>query len=209
MSESKLFNIEYRAPESLTPYVKNAKKHTVEQIDKIAGQIASFGFDQPIVVDTSGVIIKGHGRREAAIRLGLTRVPVIVTDLTEHEAMASRIADNKVAISDFDKDLLRFDIHTLDQYNIDLKLTAFDKWELDLLMAPIAGIAGSPESEWQGMPEFAQPDKRSFRHVVVHFKNAEDADRFFKAIDQRDTGETRSLWFPPQENMDTEAKRYE
>ncbi len=200
--------IEFRHPESLTPYVKNAKKHSVEQIDKIAGQIAAFGFDQPIVIDKDGVIIKGHGRRQAALRLGLDKVPVIVNELSEHEAMAARIADNKIAISDFDKDLLRFDIHTLDQYNLDLKLTGFDKWELDSLMAPIADLATSAEAEWEGMPEFTQPDKTSFRHVVVHFQNAEDAAAFFTTIGREDTGETRSIWYPEQSNMNTESERY-
>ena len=69
--------IEWRDPATLTPYSNNAKTHPTEQIDKIAASIASFGFDQPIVVDTDGVIIKGHGRREASLRLGLDQVPVL------------------------------------------------------------------------------------------------------------------------------------
>jgi hypothetical protein len=74
----------------------------------------------------------------------------------------------------------------------------------------IQGIptSGKPEDQWQGMPEFNQGDRTSFRHVVVHFRNEQDAAEFFKAIGQTDTGNTRSLWFPPQENMDTESKRY-
>jgi ParB-like chromosome segregation protein Spo0J len=59
--------IEWRDPRSLTPYSNNAKTHPTEQVDKIAASIAAFGFDQPIVVDGEGVIIKGHGRREASL----------------------------------------------------------------------------------------------------------------------------------------------
>lgn len=136
----KEFTIEWRRPDELTPYVKNAKVHTTEQIDKIAGQIAAFGFDQPIVVDKEGVIIKGHGRREAAIRLGLEKVPVIVQDLDEYQAMAARIADNKIAETSWDKDLLRFDIHTLDSMNFDLALTGFDASQFADLMAPIVDL---------------------------------------------------------------------
>jgi hypothetical protein len=58
--------IEWRDPASLTPYSNNAKTHPSEQIDKIAASIAAFGFDQPIVVDGDGVIIKGHSRRQLA-----------------------------------------------------------------------------------------------------------------------------------------------
>jgi ParB-like chromosome segregation protein Spo0J len=86
--------IEWRDPASLTPYSNNAKTHPVEQVDKIAASIASFGFDQPIVVDGDGVIIKGHGRREASLRLGLDNVPVLVrTDLSVAEIKAARLAD--------------------------------------------------------------------------------------------------------------------
>ncbi len=55
--------IEWRDPEALTPYSNNAKTHPIEQIDKIAASIASFGFGQAIVVDGDGVSIKGYGRR--------------------------------------------------------------------------------------------------------------------------------------------------
>ena len=51
--------IEWRDPASLTPYSNNAKTHPTEQIDNIAASIASFGFDQPIVVDTDGVMAAG------------------------------------------------------------------------------------------------------------------------------------------------------
>jgi hypothetical protein len=126
MKESKI-KVEFRDPKSLTPYSKNAKVHSIEQIDKIAGQIASFGFDQPIVVDKDFVIIKGHGRREAAIRLNLQEVPIVVADhLDEYQAMAARIADNKVADAPWDVDMLKFDLGTLKTHDFDLKLTGFD-----------------------------------------------------------------------------------
>ena len=111
--------------EDIKPYPKNAKKHDAKQIKQVAKSIEEFGFNQPIVVDKSGVIIKGHGRREAAMRLGMSRVPVIVQDLTEHEAMAARIADDKVAESEWDNDFLKFEIGTLSRADFDLGLTGF------------------------------------------------------------------------------------
>ena len=64
------------------------------------------------------------------------------------------------------------------------------------------------EKEWEGMPEFEQDDKTSFRHVIVHFENNDDVAEFFSIIGQSHTDQTKSIWFPEQENMDTEAKRY-
>ena len=90
--------IEYWDIELLTKYKNNTKTHPDSQVDKIANSIKSYGFDQPIAVDTEGVIIKGHGRLMAALKLGMKKVPVIVrADLTLIQAAASRIADNKVA----------------------------------------------------------------------------------------------------------------
>jgi hypothetical protein len=55
----------------------------------------------------------------------------IAEHLTEYEAMAARIADNKVSSGDYDKELLKFDIGTLELNHIDLKLTAIDDLELN------------------------------------------------------------------------------
>ncbi len=80
--------------DDVKPYELNAKIHSEEQVAKIAESIARFGWDQPIVVDKNGVIIKGHGRRLAAIKLGLIEVPVLVRDdLNEEQVKAARLAD--------------------------------------------------------------------------------------------------------------------
>lgn len=84
--------------DEITPYEKNCKKHPAEQVASIAESIKKFGWDQPIVTDAAGVIIKGHGRYFAAKKLGLKEVPVVKRDdLSGDEARASRIADNQVA----------------------------------------------------------------------------------------------------------------
>lgn len=64
--------------EDVHPYVNNPKQHPDEQVERIRSSIKNYGWDQPIVVDAEGEIIKGHGRREAALSLGLEQVPVIV-----------------------------------------------------------------------------------------------------------------------------------
>ena len=84
---------------SIRPYEKNPRNNG-KSVDKVAGSIREFGFLQPIVCDGDGVILAGHTRYEAAKRLGLETVPVIYAkDLTEGQAKAYRIADNKVGES--------------------------------------------------------------------------------------------------------------
>ena len=84
----------------LLPYAANARTHPEEQLAQIAGSIAEFGFNVPCLVDDRGVLIAGHGRIVAAKRLGLQQVPVIrLGHLTDAQARAFRLADNRIALN--------------------------------------------------------------------------------------------------------------
>lgn len=115
----------------IKPYEKNAKKHPKKQVEQIATSIKEFGFNQPIVVDKNNIVIVGHGRLEAAKLLGLTDVPVITVDLTEEQAKAYRLADNKLNESDWDMQLVIEELKGLSEPM--LELTGFDK---DLIIEP-------------------------------------------------------------------------
>lgn len=115
--EEKLSNIQ--------PYPKNAKEHTDKQIKKIKNSIKEFGFNQPLVVDKENVIIVGHGRYLAALSLGMETVPILVADLTEEQAMAYRLADNKLNESDWNMDLVIEELRLLSPQMINL--TGFDQ----------------------------------------------------------------------------------
>lgn len=130
-------NIQIWKIERLVPYELNTKKHTPEQVAKIAASIKEFGFDQPFSVDKDGSIIKGHGRRLACLELGIKEVPVWVrSDLTPMQVRASRLADNRVAIGDIDTELFRLELSTLD-YKMD---AYFDAKELDYTMADLGAM---------------------------------------------------------------------
>ena len=77
----------------ITPYNKNAKKHDKKQIANVAESIKQYGFVQPVVIDSEGVIVIGHCRVLAAKKLGMTEVPcVCVDDLTPEQVNALRCA---------------------------------------------------------------------------------------------------------------------
>jgi DNA modification methylase len=117
--------------ENIKPYEKNAKKHPKKQVEQVAKSIKEFGFNQPIVIDKKGVIIVGHGRYEAAKLLGLSDVPVIEVELTEEQAKAYRLADNKLNESEWEMDLVIEELKGLSEDMLDL--TGFDK---DLIIEP-------------------------------------------------------------------------
>ena len=77
------------------------------------------------------VIIKGHGRLLASKKLGLKTVPIIVRDdLSSEQVKAARIADNKLAETDWDMDLLAQELEALELMESDLDDLGFDENEL-------------------------------------------------------------------------------
>lgn len=131
------FKVEMWAIEKVIPYETNVKKHDATQVKKIAESIKQFGWDQPIVVDAEGVIIKGHGRTLAAKHLGLKEVPVVVRDdLSDDAVKAARLADNRVAESDIDTAMLQEELASI-EYDLH---GIFDDKELDFLTADLGEI---------------------------------------------------------------------
>jgi hypothetical protein len=129
--------IEYRDPKDLIPYVNNTRTHSDEQITTLASMIAEFGFDVPIVVDSKNVIIKGHGRRLASLKLALKQVPVIVRDdLAPIEVKAARVADNRAGeLSGWDNELLKIEFESLQLNDYNLDFTGFNSNDLSGLLA--------------------------------------------------------------------------
>jgi site-specific DNA-methyltransferase (adenine-specific) len=75
------------------PYDNNPRLNDAA-VDAVAASIKEFGFRQPIVVDEEGVIIVGHTRYKAALKLRLETVPVhVAKGLTPAQAKAYPIAD--------------------------------------------------------------------------------------------------------------------
>lgn len=121
----------------LLPYARNARTHSDEQVAQIAASIAEFGFTNPILAGSDGVIVAGHGRLAAAHKLGLEVVPVVVLDhLSPTQRRALVIADNRIAENaGWDDAMLRIEMAALQDDDFDLSLTGFDADALAELMA--------------------------------------------------------------------------
>ena len=129
--------IEHWPTERLLPYARNARLHSPEQVAQIAASIAEFGFTNPILAGSDGVIVAGHGRLAAAGKLGLPTVPVVVLDhLTPTQRRALVIADNRLAErATWDEALLRVELEALQDEGFDLEVTGFDADDLAALLA--------------------------------------------------------------------------
>jgi ParB-like chromosome segregation protein Spo0J len=89
-------NIEQRPVDQLKPHRQNARTHSEAQIEQIVASIREFGFVNPILIGTDDGIIAGHARLQAARRVGMRAVPVIVLGhLTAKQRRALAIADRR------------------------------------------------------------------------------------------------------------------
>lgn len=112
---SKKIKIEYRKTDSISAYERNPRRNE-ETVERLVKSIQEYGFRIPIVIDKAGIIVCGHARLKAAVRMGMEEVPCIIADdLSEEQIRAFRLADNKTAeAAIWDYDLLSEEIEGLD-----------------------------------------------------------------------------------------------
>ena len=134
MSEIEL---KYQNITNITPYARNSRTHSDEQVAQVAASIQEFGWTNPILIDETSTIIAGHGRLMAAQRLGLEQVPTIMLqNLTEAQKKAYVIADNKLALNaGWDEEMLAVEIEELLDQGYDTDLLGFEADEIDSLLA--------------------------------------------------------------------------
>lgn len=170
----------------IKPYVRNPRKNdkTVELLCKI---IPKVGFNVPLVIDEKGVIVKGHARFTAAIRLGMEELPCIVTHADEEAIKADRIADNK--ISEFSEWVNEELMHEIDMIDFDFDFSelgfpkvSFDDIPAPELFEPEQGVEITEEERQKLYEEFlAQQEKENAVEVQMAtpeaLQNAREAQR--------------------------------
>ena len=144
-----------RRVDKLTPNPRNSRTHSDEQVDQIVGLIKEFGWTNPILVDENDMILAGHGRLEAAKRMGLTSVPVVVAKgWTEKQKRAYVIADNQSAMNaGWDMDVLSAELSALGEMDFSMDLLGFGDDELGEILG-----TGTKEGETDA-DEIPEPEE--------------------------------------------------
>jgi DNA modification methylase len=153
--------IRYVPPGSLIDNPRNARTHPKRQIAKLMAGISRFGFLVPILVDGKNVIIAGHGRRLAAVELGLAEVPIIViSDLDDDDVRAFMHADNLVCEKGgYDKDVLRSELQYFAEIGYDMEITGLDTIEIDTILG-VEDATATADDDIVALPSTEPPFSR-------------------------------------------------
>lgn len=176
------------------PYSNNPKTHPEEQIDDIAASIDEFGFVQPLVLDSDNKIVIGHGRLKAAKKLDLDEVPIVRADhLSEAEIKKLRIADNKVAESEWDHEKLMVEFEEMQEKGFDADGTGFSEDEREEI---IDRFEQPDDEDWANHFEDENSeegdDEKDLKHVTFVLEES-DHEKLMDKLDQYEGDKNESF----------------
>ena len=166
---------------NIIPYVNNARKHSEKQINQICASIQEFGFLNPCLVDKNNSLIAGHGRIEAATKLGMKKVPCIrLEHLSDSQRKAYIIADNKLALnSEWDEDLLKLEFEELKELDFSIDIMGFDDVELKKIIGELEAFEPDLPDENDGS------EKEPTFILRVEFSNEDEQQMIFTELRDR------------------------
>ena len=146
MLQHEMGDVTMAPTKEIHPDPTNLKVHSESNLRYIEASIEKFGFADPIGVvanpdtDEGGyMVVEGHGRLEAAQRLKLKKVPIVVLELDEASRRGYAIAHNQIQqITGMDMGAVASEFHRLGITTEDHQSLGFS--EEDVLFMP--GING-------------------------------------------------------------------
>lgn len=162
----------YLSPDELKPYEKNARMHNDEDIEQIIESIKANGFNDPIGIwGKDNLIVEGHGRQIAALKLKIEKVLCIRLDhLSDEQRKDYAIRHN------FTTDQSYFDIGKIFEEAKELTENGLDMSYLDDLLKVNEGTIDNDGLgiEKKGDIEFSEVLGEANNYVILQFKNEID-----------------------------------
>ncbi len=176
--KSKETVFELRNVDDLIPYARNARTHSPEQVQKLAGSIKEFGFLNPVVISEDGGILAGHGRVMAAQKLGIKQVPCIIeSHLTETQRKAYILADNRLALdAGWDEEMLALELGDLLNNNFNKDIIGFTEKE-------ISDILNAESSDEISIPE--EINYKKDLEIIISCENEIEQETLFNELKER------------------------
>lgn len=174
---------------NVKPYENNPRRND-DAAEKVANSIREFGFQQPIVVDSEGVVIVGHTRLKAAQSLGMDEVPVVVAeDLTDEQVRAYRLADNKTGeLASWDWDALNLELEDIDWLDMNMEQFGFST------LTFIDATVDDEETKLQRFDEYAQEAELYTNFCIIISCASEEEKTAVAAILNVDSDKVKRLY---------------
>jgi hypothetical protein len=174
-------------PNTLKPNPVNPNRHSAHQIQLLASIIQDQGWRNPVTVSKrSGLIVRGHGRLEAALLLGCEVVPVDEQDYASEAAeLADLLADNRLSeLAELDEDDLRRVLKSIADADpdFDIELTGFMDDEIRKLMED----DGKVEDELETIPRMECQAFEHHDYLVFMFHDLRDWMQVLQLIGVRE-----------------------
>lgn len=168
----------------IIPYENNPRVNDMA-VNKVAMSLEQYGWQQPLVVDSEGIVIAGHTRLKAAMKLGMETCTVVVADkLTPEQVRAYRIADNRTGeLAEWDHDKLVEEIQGLHDLGFDVELTGFSMNDLD-----IDGESGDGDSDENYSRKIEVPiyEPKGEKPLVAELLDRSKTNKLIAEIDNTD-----------------------
>lgn len=113
----------------------NARIHTRRNLEALKKSLTAFGQTKPILVQKSSMsIIAGNGTYQAICALGWEKVDCRILDISDEQAEALAIADNRTGLlSEWDERMLAESLKKIDEFG-NLDLVGFSDLELEKML---------------------------------------------------------------------------
>lgn len=170
--------LEMARVEELIPYLQNPRKNE-KAVEVVMRSIQEYGFLVPMVIGKDKVIITGHTRLKAAMRLGMTEVPVIYAEnLSESQIKGFRIMDNRTSeYSEWDNELLIKEMNELKSLGYNLDNIGYDLEERNML-EKIQSVSGLDSEERSTVITVEPPNAPPLKERVSIY--CEDEKDYFR-----------------------------
>lgn len=196
----------------IMPDPGNVRIHDERNQRAIRASLTRFGPGRSIVLDGNNIVRAGNGTLEQCPAAGIDEVLVVEPkpnqivavrrpDWDDTTATAYSLGDNHT--TDLSKNDPTAEAQILESIRGSdetlLEAMGYDKAEVDGLIDRMKGeVVEDPQGEWQGMPEFESEDQKPFRTLHVHFRDADDVQKFGEMIGQAIPEKADYLWVPPR-----------
>ena len=123
---------------SCRPLGRETRKHSPQQVRKLAASLERFGFVLPVLIDAESKVVAGWGLVMAARRLSLTEVPAVcLTDLSDAELRTLRLALNRISDdAGWDREELSLEFSEILELapQTELEISGFEMGEINSLL---------------------------------------------------------------------------